>query len=802
MAATPPVSYPGVYIVEVPSGVHTITGVATSIGAFFGRASKGPLNQAVRILSPSDYARTFGAPHPESDLAQSVRMFFDNGGTDCYVVRLAKGANAAVINLKSLDNKNVLVARATSPGSLGNGLKLEVSYGTAMPDEAFTLTVIQENGGQEVGRETFTGLSMDPASSQFAPDAVTQGSAFIKLELHPDSKAGGPTDLTQLANSFAGFSQSRVFATAPIAAFRNEFELLLNNTPNFVVSVDGSQTVDISLGNVLGAVAPPAIAPGSAWSLADMATRIQQVMNDQLNAAVTGLSVNVGFQTTGNFSALRITAASPAQRSVRITRTPDPTKDFASAALFGIDQGGIEVARYSNFRPAPTGAVFDDIGAIVTLGGVLRDQITSIAIDGEAPITFSFAALTPLATDPWFIDSKGKRDGVREKLQAIVQAINNTTASSWRAELWGYRLALIAKSGLANKMPASIVSAANTTLGGANFVRNVRRYALGLTGTSPFQIVSVASDNGDDGKAFTLTEFQGVQNDQTGIYALDGVDMFNLMVIPGDSGIPSTVQETFWGPASNYCQQRRAFLLFDPPASWVKNGRPEVKNNTSLITALRNTVAKQNSAVFFPRLVYNSGGLRKTIGPSGVIAGLISRIDATRGVWKAPAGIEADLRNVLDLEINLTDSENGVLNKQAVNCSRIFPSGIVNWGARTMDGFDDQGSEWKYIPIRRLALFLEESLYRGTKWVVFEPNDEPLWAKIRLNLNAFMMGLFRQGAFQGSTPDKAFFVKCDSETTTQNDRNLGIVNIEVGFAPLKPAEFVIIRIQQIAGDLI
>jgi len=118
-----------------------------------------------------------------------------------------------------------------------------------------------------------------------------------------------------------------------------------------------------------------------------------------------------------------------------------------------------------------------------------------------------------------------------------------------------------------------------------------------------------------------------------------------------------------------------------------------------------------------------------------------------------------------------------------------------------MAGADDFGSEWKYIPVRRLALFLEESLFRGTKWVVFEPNDEPLWAKIRLNVGAFMMRLFKQGAFQGSTPDKAFFVKCDSETTPQADIDLGIVNIEVGFAPLKPAEFVIIKIQQMAGDL-
>jgi phage tail sheath protein FI len=184
-----------------------------------------------------------------------------------------------------------------------------------------------------------------------------------------------------------------------------------------------------------------------------------------------------------------------------------------------------------------------------------------------------------------------------------------------------------------------------------------------------------------------------------------------------------------------------------------------------------------------------------------MIAGLIARIDSTRGVWKTPAGVEADLRGVLDVEVNLTDKENGVLNKLGVNCIRKFPSGFVNWGGRTLEGSDDLTSEWKYIAIRRTALFLEESLFRGTKWVVFEPNDEPLWAQIRMNLRAFMLGLFRQGAFQGSSPDQAFYVKCDGETTTPNDQNLGIVNIEVGFAPLKPAEFVVIRIKQIAPDL-
>jgi phage tail sheath protein FI len=152
--------------------------------------------------------------------------------------------------------------------------------------------------------------------------------------------------------------------------------------------------------------------------------------------------------------------------------------------------------------------------------------------------------------------------------------------------------------------------------------------------------------------------------------------------------------------------------------------------------------------------------------------------------------------------VNLTDDEHGTLNPLGVNCLRTFPvTGRVVWGARTLRGADILADDYKYVPVRRLALFLEETLYRGTQWVVFEPNDEPLWAQIRLNVGAFMQNLFRQGAFAGTTPREAYFVKCDSETTTQADVDLGRVNILVGFAPLKPAEFVIIQIQQIARPL-
>jgi hypothetical protein len=213
--------------------------------------------------------------------------------------------------------------------------------------------------------------------------------------------------------------------------------------------------------------------------------------------------------------------------------------------------------------------------------------------------------------------------------------------------------------------------------------------------------------------------------------------------------------------------------------------------------------AARNAAVFFPRIKKADparSGRILTFVPCGAVAGVMARTDTHRGVWKAPAGINAEVKNIQGLSVSLTDHENGELNAHGVNCLRSFPeSGPVVWGARTLSGNDQSDDEYKHIPVRRLALFVEESLSMGMQWVVFEPNDERLWAEIRRNVGTFMHNLFRQGAFQGSMPNDAYFVKCDSETTTHNDRNLGIVNIEVGFAPLMPAEFVVIKLQQMTG---
>ena len=196
------------------------------------------------------------------------------------------------------------------------------------------------------------------------------------------------------------------------------------------------------------------------------------------------------------------------------------------------------------------------------------------------------------------------------------------------------------------------------------------------------------------------------------------------------------------------------------------------------------------------------GGRLSDMPPCGLVAGVYAATDASRGVWKAPAGIDAGLGGIAGLQYTLTDLQQGSINPYGVNCLRYFPAyNNVVWGARTLLGADTVGSQWKYVPIRRFALFLESSLYDGTQWVVFEPNDETLWGQIRLNVGAFMQGLFLKGAFQGTTPQQAYFVKCDAENNPQSSINQGIVTIEVGFAPLYPAEFVIIQIQQMMAGL-
>ncbi|HEY9523140.1 MAG TPA: phage tail sheath subtilisin-like domain-containing protein [Thermopolyspora sp.] len=324
--------------------------------------------------------------------------------------------------------------------------------------------------------------------------------------------------------------------------------------------------------------------------------------------------------------------------------------------------------------------------------------------------------------------------------------------------------------------------------------------ATGVPASRPLETKKpvIVATPGEDGDPLEFGDYAdpGLSSTHKGIWALDLVDQFNLLCIPPPTRAGNTLN-TVYQAAMKYCQDRRAMLIVDPPAAMT------VATATTDLQGLGLTgEAARNAALYYPRVRQadpTAEGRLDTFVGCGVIAGVMARTDSTRGVWKAPAGLDASLAGVADLAVNLTDPENGLLNSIGVNCLRTLPvAGRVVWGARTLRGADQLGDEYKYVPVRRLALYIEESLFRGTQWVVFEPNDEPLWAQIRLNVGAFLQNLFRQGAFQGSTPRDAYFVKCDRETTTPNDVNSGRVNIHVGFAPVRPAEFVLIQIQQIA----
>lgn len=322
--------------------------------------------------------------------------------------------------------------------------------------------------------------------------------------------------------------------------------------------------------------------------------------------------------------------------------------------------------------------------------------------------------------------------------------------------------------------------------------------ALDFTGKLRY---TLDADVASDGDELDNGAVIGVEDAKTGMYALKDADLFNLLCIPVFSETKTDERSKIYSDALAFCESRRAMLLVDPPADDTNSW----DSSREVLEKIGEYVDRhKNGAIFFPRIVapdpLEEYRLRE-FDPCGAVAGVISRTDAQRGVWKAPAGIDAVLSGVPDLSVRLTDKENGELNPKGINCLRIFPDvGRVIWGSRTLRGADSLADQWKYLSVRRTALYIEETLFRGTQWVVFEPNDELLWSQIRLNIGSFMRSLFTKGAFQGTDPKQAYLVKCDSETTTQTDINAGIVNIIVGFAPLKPAEFVIIKIQQLAGQ--
>lgn len=481
-----------------------------------------------------------------------------------------------------------------------------------------------------------------------------------------------------------------------------------------------------------------------------------------------------------------------------------PRRNFVTTVINDANTGSkiVQVAATSGTNPPASNG---------TLSGLLADTVAlpalphdlNMIVSGGTPVLLN---LLGLQASPPVTNLPAIALSLENAIRAA--APSNPIFANATVRLLGKRLLVMA----GGNTPGAVITFSNQTgtladtlLLTAAASANSQEYQLGVVSAIPNTRQLAGGVTGENGSPPNAAAIIGSLNSKTGIHALEDVDLFNIMCIPrtaittGTNALSETEADTVMSTAIEYCRQKRAFFIMDTP--FGVDELPEITN----WMAARDTLREDNAAIYYPRVLspdpLDNYRLR-SFGASGTIAGLYARTDSNRGVWKAPAGTEANLRNVTKLDDVLNDRENGALNPLGINCLRNLPVyGNICWGGRTLAGADANASEWKYVPVRRLAYYLEESLFRGLHWVVFEPNDEPLWAQIRLNVGAFMNNLFKQGAFQGTSPREAYLVKCDRETTTQNDINLGVVNVLVGFAPLKPAEFVFIKIQQLAGQI-
>jgi hypothetical protein len=598
--------------------------------------------------------------------------------------------------------------------------------------------------------------------------------------------------------SFAGYSMSGR-AEADWLAALNTLLATQANTGRFQISVDGGPSV-------------PVLLNGPVAALGD----IQAAINTALGA-LGGVTVATVAVPGGTEQALLI-LSNAADGQVRVQ--PGAGADIAGPMHLGTASGGLEVDGYAAGRPAPTG-LFASLGDLDSNSGGWLNRLGGFLHANPADLP-DIVVTTSQRTDSYLINGFTRQsfwEGLpgetrlrhaQGALEQISQQIASAVNASYRPSVQGFRLVLNPTFASFAEQESAVVSTGGSYEIGENpnddgylgRSPNVRRIPLGAAIT-PSNYVT-AGDAGLDGDKPQLANYSAAFD-----RAAREIDIFNLLLLPrvlsdGSGNSQSDAERALlWGPASAFCRDERAFLLIDPPAD-PPTGWDDANSARNDIANLRIGVVGDHAMVSWPRLNIPdpATGLLKVVDPSGSLAGVAARIDGTRGVWKAPAGLEATVLGVRGVEHRISDAENGLINPQAINAIRQFPNGIVIWGSRTLAGFDNSGQDdYKYVPVRRLALFLEESLYRGLQFAVFQPNDEPLWAQIRLAAGAFMNNLFRRGAFQGQKASDAYFVKCDAETTTQNDINLGIVNVIVGFAPLKPAEFVIITIRQLAGQV-
>lgn len=754
--------HPGVYVEEVSSGIRPIEGVGTSTTAFVGVAARGVPEQAALITSFDEYRRFYGGVLAGEDgfLPLAVQAFFDAGGRRAYAVRVLP-ADASVAEQDDATPTRfapqagtaapALSFRARGAGSWSGTLRISIANSSNFPDVAFRVEVSSIEGGQARVLEVFDDLRSDPDSDEYFATVINEGSRYVRVvdewQAARDADDGQLTPVPEVvprlqARALSDEDTYRVHEGASLAftwtsGTGDSYSQLVTFEGAGLAFSDG--VAEVSRGGLL-AFLNEAFGnhPGGA------------VFRVTAGDGDDGPFVEPAVATRG-----RLVISAPAGAAHDLT---GETLSFTIGdAVINIPPAAFGDA--SSVTPARLAEVLAErLGPAHLVDRVGQEVIvrTAAHVDGDAP-AFSQAPDTNALTVAATAGSAGR---FVESLEGITLTVSEEPNRYFPRTLRDLQFPSRA-SGYEQDSPKNPLVRPRVT-------------------TDPIRLFG-----GSDGTGpIAATDYVRA------LSALDRVDI-QLLALPGRNGT------AFINAGLSYCDRRGdCFFIADGPGHVDADLAINPQDARSFIDALPNR--SNNGAMYYPWLsvpdpVGAGRNPRRFVPPSGHIAGIFARTDVRRGVWKAPAGIEAVVSGAIGLQWQVIDAEQDILNPAGMNAIRQFPgTGIVCWGSRTLAS----DPEWRYVPVRRLALFLKTSLQRGLQWAVFEPNDAELWSRIRVNIQSFMLGLFGQGAFQGASPDEAFNVLCDRSTNPQERIDAGIVTARVAFAPLKPAEFVVIEIVQ------
>jgi phage tail sheath protein FI len=769
---------PGVYIEELV-GPHPIQGVSTSITGVVGVTVSGPTDGKPKLVTNfNDYQRIFGGflPVPDADVVRQwgnptnleggawwlfpleVKGFFDNGGQQLYVKRVFSGGNDAATAASGSPVRG-LVAEVTKDAAAGaNTLALRHLFGI---QHGTPVHIVRGDTGQSIVQPPPTVSAYNGTLGTITLDAdlpqevrVARGDVVV-ISAPPLADPAKPA--TDPANATATFQATALGdwgngVRAQIRPMAGATMSLPSPTPGMLAITTLSQ--DVAAGDT------HVVVPEAAGTF-DVSIDNQQVVIAGQRFVASGAAVNAGQLTFTITPATR--AAWKSGLAVQRLRT---------AVLAG------------NTQVSVNGAQKLYTGAIVELdNGIHKEFRTVMSVSGTV-VTFDSA----------LVNSYVETDWLRVFEAEVLVSYQPANGQPVQEDFTNLRIA-DAGTPLGND-PNSLWVAVNnqsqlvTLEPGAAFSTVPTEFPTTLTQGPASRLGGWLTLSGGDDKLGSLSveDFVGVDGGsghRTGIQALEDIDVIAICAVPG------MWSQTVQGALIDHCELLKdRFAILDPPDGLDIDG----------IGSFRQVFDTEYAALYYPWCVTADpspgapSGSDIHMPPSGLMAGIYADTDTNRGVHKAPANTVIHGINLVGgLAADVTKREQDVLNPVGINALRFFPGrGELVWGARTLSSDTD----WKYINVRRLFIFIEKSIFNGTQWVVFEPNNEQLWALVRQSITAFLTTVWQTGALAGTTQDEAFFVQCDRTTMTQDDLDNGRLICIIGLAPVFPAEFVIFRFEQ------